>query len=49
MKSEWMARQDLRFNASLGSHQYNFVSLIGSDLSQGERRHQVAAGAAAGD
>ncbi len=49
MKSKWMVRQDLRFDATLGSYQHNVVALIGCHSGEGESRHQVAAGAAAGD
>jgi len=44
-----MAWQNLRFDAALGSDQYNLVSLIGSHAREGERGHEVAAGAAARD
>jgi len=42
-------RKDLRFDAALGAHQHNVVSLIGSDPCEDERGHEVAARAAARD
>jgi len=44
-----MVREDLRFDATLGSHQDNVVSLSSRDVRERERGHEVAAGAAAGD
>ncbi len=49
MKSKWMVREDLRFDATLGSHQDNVVSLSSRDVRERERGHEVAAGAAAGN
>jgi len=41
MKSEWMARQDLRFDASLGADERDLVSGFGRDLRQYQGRHEV--------
>jgi hypothetical protein len=47
MKSKWTLREDLRFDATGCAHQNNFVSLISGDAREGERGHEVAAGAPA--
>ena len=49
MKSKRMVREDLGFDAALGSYQHNFVALIGCHSSEGKGGHEVATGAAAGD
>jgi len=49
MKSERMARQDLRFDASLGADENDLMTCIRRYTRQRQRGHEMAAGAAAGD
>ena len=49
MKRKGVPGENLRFDAAGRSDQYDIVSLIGSDAREGERGHQMAPGAAAGD
>jgi len=44
-----MVREDLGFDAALGSYEHHFVALIGCHSSEGKSGHEVATGAAAGD
>ena len=49
MKMEWIARENLRFDAALGADERDIVSGCGRDLRQYQGRHEVATGAAAGN
>ena len=45
MKMEWIARENLRFDASLGTDERDIVSGFGRDLRQYQGRHEVTTGA----
>jgi hypothetical protein len=49
MKPKRMPRQDSRFDAALGADENDFVTEISGDAGERERRHEMAASAAACD